>query len=198
MKFLKSNLKSLWISNLKIASISKHSLSAHKHIFMIQSVKMSLNVTTCPPGKYWCYFMHFIKYLNCLWSMFSGGLFVCHICLLFWNKFYVNIKCTRGIHSFVVFYWSLRWITKSTYFASVAPEAIISWILLLYKLVIVNVCGKVGMRLCAITVFSNLSKGASKFIFTCFSWDIATVTWYLCSWIRLTHDDNIYNFQWCL
>ena len=114
-----------------------------------------------------------------------------------WVEILCQHICTRGIHSFVVLYWGLRWIAEGAYFASIAPKAVISWILLLYKLVIVDVGGEVGMRLRAIAVFSDLSKGTSEFVLACFSWDIAAVTWHLCSWIRLTHD-NIYNFQWCL
>ena len=98
---------------------------------------------------------------------------------------------TRRIDSFVVLDGSLGWLAEGTDFAGIAPEAIISGILLLYKLVIVNVGGEVGMRLRSIAVLGDLPKGTSKFIFTSFSRDVAAVTGYLCSWIRLTHDNFI-------
>ena len=76
-------------------------------------------------------------------------------------------------------------------FAGIAPEAIVSGILLLYKLVIVNVGGEVGMRLRPIAVLGNLSKGASEFVLASFPGDVSAVTGHLCSWIGLTHDNFI-------
>ena len=98
---------------------------------------------------------------------------------------------TGCIDSFVVLDGGLGGLAEGTDFAGITPEAIVSGVLLLYKLVIVNVGGEVGMGLCSVTVLGDLPKGASEFVFASFSGDVATVTGHLCSWIGLTHDNFI-------
>lgn len=83
---------------------------------------------------------------------------------------------------------NLRGRLECAHLPLVAPEAMVSCILLLNKGVIACIGSEEGLRLSWVAVFGDLSKGASKFVFTIFSWNVSTISRYLGSRVADVHD----------
>lgn len=110
--------------------------------------------------------------------------------LLFLEQILNKIKGTWSINSFVMFNRLLGALVESIKLTLVTPECVITAVLLFYELIFLDIGGKECILLCGIASLCDLTEGASEFVLTVLSGNIAAVARHLCSVIYLTHVKN--------